>query len=247
MTKDKKILDNITAFPKETQDLLGRVKIYETELLGRVPEFRKKSIQDQIKKFLSIKIASKRKRVKAIRDEWCDSEASKISKDSLDMLKKHLEGNDPDTICEAMSLVTDARIMEFVPLMEKHLTNEWNIVREFAIGKLLGLLKLPQYAEIGLKMAQEDESAGVRCLATTGLGYVIDNADAKTKKAILSYFYDVISKDIYDADTKQDVYKSITIALDIPWEQRPSIVENPDLSKIVKPDIIQKFKEKYGL
>ncbi|GAO97906.1 hypothetical protein Cva_00547 [Caedimonas varicaedens] len=133
----------------------------------------------------------KLKSVKKIRDEWCDSDDENISKESLEMLKHHLEGTDVDNLCEAISLVTDARIMQFVPLMAKHLTNEWSIVREFTIGKLLGLLKLPEYAEIGLKMAQEDESSGVRCLAATHLGDVLDKTPENLRHIIASYMYDV--------------------------------------------------------
>ena len=190
----------------------------------------------------------KLKSVKKIRDEWCDSEDGKLSKESLNELKKHLESNNTDNLCEAMSLVTDARIMEYVPLIEKLLTNEWSIVREFAIGKLLGLLKIPAYAEIGLKMAQEDEDSGVRCLAATNLGHILDLADSKLKKKIASYMYNVMIQNNYDERTKQNIYQSVMIAVDVPWKERPSIVlGKPDLQKMVNPTIVQKFKEKYGL
>lgn len=188
----------------------------------------------------------KLKSVKKIRDEYWDNN-QKLSKESLEMLKKYLEGNDPDELALAIDLATDLELYSFAPLIAKHLTDESSFVREIAIGQLLGILKLPEYAEIGLKMAQEDESSGVRCLATKGLGHVLDKTDNEVKKVILSYMYDVMTKDIYDADTKQDVYRAMTIALNIPWEKRPSLVENPDLRKIVKPEIVQKFKEKYGL
>ncbi|MGI4850865.1 MAG: hypothetical protein ACRYGR_02885 [Janthinobacterium lividum] len=188
----------------------------------------------------------KLKSVKKIRDEWCDSETGQISKESLEDLKKHLEGEDEDKLCRAISLVTDARLMQFVPLMAKHLDHEDDYIRELLIGDLLTILKLPEYAKVGLKMAQDDEDSGVRCLAVKGLGFIIDKADDQIKKEIFCYFCNVIDQDIYDVDTKQDVYRAMTIALDIPRDQRPVLVENPDLTKFIKPEIVQQFKEKYG-
>ncbi len=189
----------------------------------------------------------KLKQVEKIRDEYFDHNKT-LSKQSLDELRQHLEGKDENELCRAISLVTDARLMQFVPLMAKHLNHEDSYVRESLIGKLLGRLKLPEYAEIGLKMAQEDEDSGVRCLAATNLGHVIDLVDNQLKKKITSYMYDVMTQDNYDGRTKQNIYQSVMIAVDVPWAERPSIVSGkPDLKKMVDPDVVQKFKEKYGI
>ena len=189
----------------------------------------------------------KLKRVAKIRDEYFDNNET-LSQESLDELRQHLEGKDEDELCRAISLVTDARLVQFVPLMAKHLNHEDSYVRESLIGKLLGRLKLAEYAEVGLKMAQEDEDSGVRCLAATNLGHVLDLLDSQLKKKIASYMYDVMTQDNYEERTKQNIYQSVMIAVDIPCEERPSIVlGKPDLQKMVNPDVVQKFKQKYGL
>ena len=185
------------------------------------------------------------KSIKKIRDEWCDSKDGKISHKSLEDLKHHLEGKNENELCRAISLVTDARLIQFVPLMAKHLNHEDDYVRESLIGKLLTIFKLSEYAEIGLKMAQEDKDEGVRCLATIGLGNIIDKVNNQTKQKISFYFSHVIDEDIYDVDTKQDVYIAMTIALNIPRNQRPDVVENPDLKKLVNLEIVKQFKQKF--
>jgi hypothetical protein len=147
-----------------------------------------------------------------------------------------------------MSLVTDARIMELVPLIAKCLINEWSIVREFAIGKLLGLLMLPEYAQIGLKMAQEDEDSGVRCLAATNLGNVLDKIENyQLKNKIASYMYDVMTTNSYDDMTKQDIYQSVMTAMGISIIDRPITVGNPEYKKYIDPKLLNQFKEKYGV
>ena len=189
----------------------------------------------------------KLKSVKKIRDEWCDSEDGKISKESLNDLKKHLEGNNTDNLCEAMSLVTDARIIAFVPLIEKCLTNEWSIVREFAIGKLLGLLKLPAYAEIGLKMAQEDESSGVRSLALFNIGNVLKDVEMGLRKKIAAYLIKVFYDEGERNTLRHSAYTSILTDMDVHILDRPSAARDLKIPEEVNWELVEKFKEKYGL
>jgi len=190
----------------------------------------------------------KLKRVAKIRDEWCDSKDGTISKESLEDLKKHLQSDNENNVYHAIDLATDIKLLHLAPLIAKNLTHESSAVREIAIGQLLGILKLPEYAEIGLKMAQEDESAGVRCLAGTHLGDVLDVVKNKElKKKIATYMYDVMKKSNYTDEVKQDIYQSVMAAMGISIIDRPETVGNPEYKKYIDHNLLNQFKDKYGL
>lgn len=133
-------------------------------------------------------MARKWKSVKQIRDEYFDT--GTISPISMAQLKEYLKGGNVDELHRAISLVTDARLIHLVPLMAQHLDHEDSYVRESLIGKLLGLLCLPEYAAKGLDMIKNDESAGVRDLAIRNIGAVIGALkDRQLQNEIAKTFY----------------------------------------------------------
>jgi hypothetical protein len=188
----------------------------------------------------------KLKRVAKIRDEYFDNNET-LSQQSLDELKQHLEGKDENELCRAISLVTDARLMQFVPLMAKHLNNEDSYVRESLIGKLLGRLKLPEYAEVGLKMAQEDESAGVRSLALFSIGEILKEVEIKLRKKIAEYLLKVFYDEKERNTLRHSAYTSIITDMDVHILDRPSAARDLKIPEEVNWELVEKFKEKYGL
>jgi hypothetical protein len=188
----------------------------------------------------------KLKRVSNIRDEYFDNNET-LSPQSLDELRQHLESKDEDELCRAISLVTDARLMQFVPLMAKHLNHEDSYVRESLIGKLLGILKLSEYAEIGLKMAKEDPKSGPRALAVSNLGAIINKVDKKLQKEIAEHIYHVVIDTTYSKVTRKLAYKSAIKAMGNP----PNITHKLELhymtGEILEKELLTQFCKKYGV
>lgn len=72
--------------------------------------------------------------VKDIRDDFFDK--GKLSAQSMKDLVWHIE-NDP-LPDRAISFVTDAGLMELVPLIAKHLDHEDDFIREITVGSVVG-------------------------------------------------------------------------------------------------------------
>jgi hypothetical protein len=177
------------------------------------------------------------KSVKVIRDEYFDND--KLSVQSIKDLKWHIENDaQPDA---AISLVTDARLMDLVPLIAKHLDHEDDYVREFTVGCVLGRMQLEQYAERALQMAQEDPEENVCSLATSSLGAVIDKVNPELKKQMAKHIYKWIIEPEYSYIEKSCAFQSILKAMEVPTPVRITIPYDPDNQ------LIQKFKEKYGI
>lgn len=177
------------------------------------------------------------KNVKDIRDEFFDND--KLSAQSIKDLIWHIENDSlPD---RAISLVTDACFMELVPLIAKHLDHEDDFVRELTVGCVVGRLKLPEYAEKALKMAQEDPDSGSRSLATSSLGAVVNEVNPTLQKQIAIYLYDVIFNAKYSYLDKRAAFDSMLKAMNLPAPERIATPydENHDL--------VKKFKIKYGV
>jgi len=177
------------------------------------------------------------KDVKDIRDEYFDE--GKLSAKSIKDLICHIE-NDPSPE-RSISLVADARLLELVPLIAKHLDHEDDYVRELTVGCLIGRLKLPDYAEKALNMAQEDPDGGPRSLAISNLGAVINKVNPVLKKRIAVFLYGVLINSEYDDLDKQFAFNSILKAIDIPMPQRRTTPcdENHDF--------VKQFKIKYDV
>lgn len=188
----------------------------------------------------------KLKNVKRIRDEYWDNK-EKLSQESLNILKNHLEGNDPDEICRAIDLATDLKLFSLAPLIARHLTNEWGVVREIAISQLLGILKLPEYAEIGLKMAQEDESSGVRSLSLFNIGNLLKEVEIGLRKKIAAYLLKVFYDEKERNTLRHSAYTSILTDMDVHILDRPSATRDLKIPEEINWELVEKFKEKYEL
>ena len=184
------------------------------------------------------KETEKMKNVVDIRDEFFDND-NKISAQSMKDLIWHIE-NDPRPT-RAISLVTDARLMELVPLIAKHLDPEDDFVRELTVGCLVGGLKLAEYAEKALNMAQEDPDSGPRVLATSSLGSVINKVDSILQQRIAMHLYGVIINPEYDEIDKRCAFDSILEAMDI------SVIQRRAIGYDENHDLVKQFKAKYGI
>ena len=178
------------------------------------------------------------KNVIDIRDEFFDN-GNKISAQSMQDLIWHLE-NDPSPD-RAISLATDARLMELVPLIAKHLDNEDDFIRELTVGCVVGRLKLAEYAEKALNMAQEESDGGPRTIAISSLGAVINKVDPILQQQIASHLYSVIINPEYDNVDKRCAFDAILEAMDI------SIIQRRAICYDANHELLQQFKVKYNI
>ena len=166
----------------------------------------------------------------------------------------HIE-NDPEHQGEAIVMATDMLVeepnnkilKELIPCLVKQLDNEDDHVREVAVGCVVRRIKLPEYAEKALNMAQHDPCDNVRGLAASSLGAVIDKVDFVLRKQIAIYLYDSITNHIYDDWHKQCTYDSLLEAMNVPINMWPAKKLNPDISKMVDKDLLENFRKKYNL
>jgi hypothetical protein len=209
-----------------------------------ITQIRVKLSRPSTKNLKGCSMTQKWKSVKQIRDEYFDT--GTISPTSMAQLKEYLKGDNVDELCRAISLVTDARLIHLVPLMAQHLNHEDSYIRESLIGKLLGLLRLPEYAAKGLEMIEHDESAGVRDLAIRNIGAVIGSLkDKQLQNKIAKTLLHTLYNNEEDEDTRTLAYVGILKGLDIP------IIKLPDCFSIVGKDYpideekIEEFKKRY--
>lgn len=177
------------------------------------------------------------KNVKDLRDEFFDND--KLSAQSIKDLIWHIE-NDVDPRA-AISLVTDARLMNLVPLVAKHLDNEDDFIRQLTVGCVVGRLAIAEYAEKALNMAQADPEDGPRVIAISSLGAVINKTAPELKKQIAHYLYNVVTNSEYDDSCKRCAFNSVLEAMNLSVLQRRAIAydENYGLVKL--------FKIKHGI
>ncbi len=178
------------------------------------------------------------KSVTDIRDEFFDN-GNNISKQSMQDLIWHIE-NDP-LPTQAISLVTDARFMELVPLIAKHLNHADDYVREFTIGCLVRRMHLPEYAEEALRIAQDEPDGSLRTIAISSLGAVLNQVDDVLKNQMADHLYRVLISNEYDKLDKRCAFDSILQAMGMPIPQQ--ITTSYDLNH----DLVKQFTTKYEL
>ena len=187
---------------------------------------------------------SSMKSIGRIREDWCDND-NVFTESSLEDLKLHLENEDEDPydLASAMRLVADARLMGFVPLMAKHLTHKSSVVRETLIQSLVGRLKLPEYAEVGLKMAQQDPYEHVRDAALFNIGYVLRFVTEETlRKKIAAYLLQILCDENLHYLTRRSAYHSIISALEFPLLTK---FYNIRTSEDIDWDLVDQFRKRY--
>jgi hypothetical protein len=177
------------------------------------------------------------KTVEKIKDEFYDN--GRLSKQSMQDLAWHLENDKlPHS---AISLVTDARIMELAPLMAKHLDHEDDFIRERTVGCVVGRMRMAEYAEKALQMAIDDPEEGPRALAISSLGAVINKVDSLLKKRIAGHICEVFVDSKYDEIDRDCAFQSILTALEVPidtWHK---------LKDYEREHYIREFKTKYDI
>lgn len=177
------------------------------------------------------------KSVTAIIDAYCAE--GKISQESRKELIWRIENDsDPTT---AISLITDAHLLEFAPLIDRFLDHDDWYVRELTVSCLVGRLKLGKYAERALQMAKKDPDSGPRILATSSLGAVINQTEPDLQLKIADYLYRIIMNHKYDPHMKRCAFDSILEAMGLSIVDILSIPYDPDH------ELVKKFKEKYGV
>lgn len=177
-------------------------------------------------------------------DEYCDQ--GFLGPQTLKELTWHLE-HDADP-ARAISRTTDMGLKQLAPYIAKHLNHEDDYVRELSISCLLGRLELPEYAEIGFKMAQDDPDSGPRGLAIFTIGAVLNKIkDKKFQYKIAAHLHEKLTDSLPIDSPESDkgaAYHSILAAMEIPIPERPGV---RDLAIRIDFDLVEKFKEKYGI
>ena len=175
------------------------------------------------------------KEVIDIRDEWCDN--GKLSAQSIKDLAWHVE-NDP-LPTNAISLVVDARLMELVPLIAKHLDHQDDYTRQLTVSGIVGRIGLVEYTEKAFKIATTDLDEGVRDLAISSLGVVINKVQPTFKRQITQFLYNIIINKEYDRLSKEAAFDLILKAMNVSILDIISMPYNPNH------ELVKEFKEKY--
>jgi len=182
------------------------------------------------------------KTIDEIQEELVDNDYH-ISFQTAKDLAWHLEHDEDPHM--AVVLATDSGLKIFDHLIAKHLDHDNWFVRERTVGCVLDRLKLAEYAEKGLEMAQCDEDESVRNMAVFSLGAIINEIPFSLAQKIASYILEVLQHHENKVD-RDSAYFSILKAMEVPREKRPRVSrtlqkEDTDSSTI------EKFCKKYGL
>mgnify|MGYP003453338563 FL=1 len=168
-------------------------------------------------------------------DEYCDQDL--LIPQTLKELIWHLE-HDADP-ARSISRTTDMGLKKLAPCIAKHLDHEDDYVRELSVGCLLGRLKLPEYAEIGFKMAQEDPDSGPRSLAIFRIGEVLNEIKEKNlQHQIAFYLYQILMgvKEKGSSSKKGSAYNSILAPMEVSIPGRPGV---RDLATSIDFDLLE--------
>lgn len=192
--------------------------------------------------------------MKSLNDIWQEYiNQNALSTQTLKDLIWYIENDDTS---ETVVMVTDILVKEsdgmllkkLAPYIAKQLEHEDEYVKELAINSLVGRLKLPEYAEKILNIAQNNVSYGnAQGSAAASLGAVINKVDYNLRKKIAVYLYDVMTNDGYDNLHKQSTYCAILEAMEIPIDLWPPIQRNPDIYTMIDKNLLEKFKRKYDI
>ncbi len=184
--------------------------------------------------------------VKEIRDEYFDNDGI-LSSNSLKQLKKYLEDNNDENIKElrsAISLVTDAHLTTFFPLLGKHLDHKDEYIRELTVGSVIEGLRLTEYAGKGFEMAQNDVGS-VRNIAIFTLGSIMDKVLFSLAQKIAKYLLSVFLNSAEDKSLRDSAYFSILKAMKVPWEDRPPVsreIKDSDTDLSIMSEFCKKYQ-----
>jgi hypothetical protein len=184
--------------------------------------------------------------MKSLNDIWDEYiNRDGLHQETIEDLIWHLE-NDSDPQ-EAISIATDMGLKKLGSHIAKHLDNEDIYIREFTIGCLLGRLQLPEYAEIGFKIAKKDPHENVKDLAIFTIGEVLNKIkDKKLQHSIASYLYSLVVNSNQDESFALSAYHSILAGMGVSPLERPNIIRF-DPEKDIDFRIVDDFKNKYGI
>tara|TARA_R110002049_G_scaffold307917_1_gene510143 strand:+ start:22 stop:579 length:558 start_codon:yes stop_codon:yes gene_type:complete len=183
------------------------------------------------------------KSLDSIWDEYVDNDG--LTPQTVKDLAWHIK-NDVDP-GGAIIMATDMRLKELGSNIFCQLDNEDDYISEISIGCLLGGLRLAEYAEKGLQMAQESPYKNVRASAIFSLGEVLDQIkDKKLKTKIARYIYYILEGDDLELHESfsRGAYNSVLTAMEIPILERPRV---RDLAENIDLNLVAEFKKKYGI
>ena len=152
----------------------------------------------------------------------------------------HIE-NDEDPQ-DAISITADMGLKSLGHVLAKHLNHNKPFIRQLTIGCLLGQLELPEYAEKGLEMAQNDDDH-VRNIAIFDIGGVINKAPFPLTKKIAAYLLESFKYDECEV-IRGSAYHAILTAMEIPRDKRPPasrVVKELDINQSIVSDFCKKY------
>ena len=164
-----------------------------------------------------------------------------LNPEELKDLVWHIDNDCPPY--EAITLATDMGLKQLGSVLAKHLSSDDEYTRELTVGCLLGRLELPEYAEKGFEMAQNEDEGSARTLAIFNLGEIMDRVLFSLAQKIAKYLLWVFKNDESKV-VRDSSYFSILTAMKIPYEQQP-IVSRGVKESDIDSSILSEFCKKY--
>jgi hypothetical protein len=140
--------------------------------------------------------------MKTLSELWkeFDEKRLTLSPEGITDLQWHIEHDeDPsDAIDAARDMFIETVDPEWlekkvISLMAKHLDNEDSMVRDCAVGAVIGICAAAEYGKKALVLARFDPDFYVRTTALSGLGRIINKVDPKLARKMAMHLYSVLT------------------------------------------------------
>ena len=186
------------------------------------------------------------KTINKIWDEF--EENGKLSTNTVEDLKWHIL-NDPSPV-SAIDAATSMRILVLHPAIAHHINSPDDYIREFVLSCLLNRLELAEYAEVALKMGQEDAfSTSTSTFSIIGLSTVFNKIkDTALQSKIAEFFIQTYETLNIDALDRRTACEAIFIAMkkEKEWNNFvQGLHKKLRNDGYIKNEIVDSFKEKY--
>lgn len=152
-----------------------------------------------------------------------------------------------DSAFEAISAAADCNARELADNIARQLDSPDAMIRWIATATLLTRFRMAQYANTGLRLAMNDPSLMVRCVAIVGLGEVIASIQSSTERiAVAKFCVSVLRNPDFERGMREAAYEAILAASGIPAEKRGALVDDIDLKSGVDSSQVDGFLKRFS-
>lgn len=171
---------------------------------------------------------------------------NRLSTRAMLALKKLLvEGADPYS---AITLAGDTAAFELAPLIAPYLKSPDVMVRWNAAAVLFTRFRDVQFAHHCLELLEREADTMVRGVTLSGIGELLPLLeDGKLRKLLANKLREVFEAVDELPEMRDDAYAGIEVAVGIPERDRTPADRRLDLQKDVRPEVITKFFDRYGV